>query len=143
MRIMADGEWGGYPTRIHLAELWGIEEVTVRRDSAEASRRLQMDPEQLEEFRQAQGFFFERIKREAVSRRSTVNGLPDWMAALKAAELALRCQKIDLEPTATKTTKIAMKVIVEEVPEGDDPSEPKKKTNDKGSGEEGGAPAHA
>jgi hypothetical protein len=98
--LMSKGEWYGYPTRIQLAERWGITESAVRGDAAEASRRLQCDPEQLEQDRLSAANWLMKQRLRAARERSLVTGLPDTMAAVRAIELELKCRRIDLDAPA-------------------------------------------
>jgi hypothetical protein len=95
---MSRGEWlGGYAMRLEIAQAWGISENRVRDLSATASLLLRKTPDQLEALRLENEAFFARIKREAVAKRNKITGLPDYMAAMKAAENEAKFAGLDVD----------------------------------------------
>lgn len=85
--LMARGRWYLYRSRVKLAAEWGIAEATIRKDAAEAHRRLAADPDEVEQGKRELAEFCARERRKASRERSNVTGLTDIAAALKAAEL--------------------------------------------------------
>jgi hypothetical protein len=116
---MSRGEWYGYATRAKLAVQWGIQEATVRQDAAEAHRQVKADPEQLEQDRLALANWLRSQRRRAARRCNLVTGLPDVQAAIKAAELELKCRGIDLETAAAPTSRVQPVIQILALPEGE------------------------
>ena len=115
-KVMAHGEWYGYPTHNELAEAWGCAVQTIRQYSAEAHRWLTLDAQALIELRTALALYCARIQREASEKRNKQTGLPDYRAALQAAELVAKFNGIELEPKES-AGGVAMRVQLGDEPE--------------------------
>lgn len=122
--VMARNEWLGRKSIHALSIAWGITHSTVRHASAEASRRLQLDPAELDAERERLAEEAAEARLAAKSMRSKVTGLPDFMAWLKAIELYGRYRGVDPDAplaSASQGVQTALRVVVEqedEEPEG-------------------------
>jgi len=95
---MAVGDWlGGYTMRVQIAAAWGLSEERIKQLAAEASRALQLSPEELAEQKQVHAAYCERIMMQAAAIPNQVTGLPDWRAALEAGRDAAKFKGIDFE----------------------------------------------
>jgi hypothetical protein len=124
MLLMVKGLWNGYATRQTLMEAWGISDVSVRAHSAEASRRLRLDQNELEAARVSHAFFCERIQREALAMCNEITGLPDFASALKATELAARFKGIDIDAPAQHGDGAPQRIEIKVLPPDEPPEEP-------------------
>ncbi len=95
--MMASGEYDGYTTRAELAKEWGLSDDQIRKYTAEASRRLTLDPEELEQQKLVHAAWAERIRREALETVNSQTGMRDFTAALKANMDAAKFRGIDVE----------------------------------------------
>lgn len=86
-KIMAEGKWRTRVTEIELMQEWGVKLHLVRRDAEEASRLLRFDPKELDSLRDQQQKFLERLQHDAIERKNTVTGLPDYKSALEATKM--------------------------------------------------------
>lgn len=123
MLLMVKGLWNGYATRLTLCEAWGVADQTVRGHSAEASRRLRLDPSELEAAKVSHAFFCERIQREALSMCNVITGLPDFASALKATELAARFKGIDIDAPSSIGDGEPQRIEIKLLPP-DEPTKP-------------------
>lgn len=85
--LMSTGRYRTRMTIRALMKVWAIGEDSLEQDSAEASRRLITPPEQLDALRSKLSATINHILTQAMTMPSKVTGLPDYNAALKAAEL--------------------------------------------------------
>jgi len=126
-RLMASGKWRSRVTELELMDAWGVKLPLVRGDADEASRLLRMDPKELESLRESNRAFLERLQHDALERRSTVTGLPDYRSALEATKMTYeyvlgvnpRRQSSDVDPATVdedellRLARVATKVIGE------------------------------
>ena len=93
--LMARSEWLGRRSLYELSQAWALDMSTVRKASAEASRRLQAEPDQLESERERFAEEAAEVKVVAKRSRNKMTGLPDFASWLKAIELQGRYRGID------------------------------------------------
>lgn len=130
-RIMAAGKWKTRITELELMDQWGVKLSLVRSDADEASRLLKMDQKELDALREQNRTFLERLAHDAIERRSTVTGLPDYKAALEATRMTYeyvlgvnpRKQQVEVDASALsddellRLARVATKVIGETLEE--------------------------
>jgi hypothetical protein len=99
VELMAVGLWDGFMTRQRLAAVWGVQDTTIRDYAAEASRRLRLDPVEVEAARIQHRIFCERVRDEALATTNIQTGMPDFGNALKADERIARLRGAEPPPT--------------------------------------------
>lgn len=98
---MASGRWDGYVSRVPLAMAWGVTDDRIRQLATEAHRLLAYDPAERDQKRASLAAFCAQQRERASRERNMVTGLPDFGAALKAAELEAKFIGIELATKAT------------------------------------------
>lgn len=97
--LMSRGLWQNYATRVQLSAAWGVVDSTIRDYAAEASRRLKLDPVDVESAKLQHARFCEAVQEQALATLNQITGMPDFGAALKANELSARYRGIDVDGT--------------------------------------------
>lgn len=109
--LMAGGRWVTGVTGPKLAALWGLSPATLRVDSAEASRRLRLDPEEEQQKRHQLVAILETAVSVAAEKRDAASMT---RAALGQAEiLGLLTQKHEVK-VAESTPAEAARLVREE-----------------------------
>ncbi len=83
--------------RSEIAKRFGVSEMTIRKDAAEASRRMRQDPDYLELMRRECESRLDDIHEAAMSTPSAVTGLCDLSSAIKAVESKAKFAGIEFE----------------------------------------------
>lgn len=95
--LMSNGRWLNYRTRLELATAWNVADSTIRDYAAEASRRLRLEPEEIDAAKLQHARFCETVQEQALTTFNDLTGMPDFGAALKANELAARFKGIEID----------------------------------------------
>lgn len=131
--VMASGRWRGYLSRVELAERWGVKEPAVRHYSAEASRVLKRDPEEVERRKAELAAWCDSVRDHAMTHTSFVSGLPDYGSALKATELMAKFEGIELDTKRLEFTGKGGAPLIQIKLLGEDDDEPEKDDSSVGS----------
>lgn len=121
---MVLGRWDGYISRAPLAKAWALTDSRVQQIATEAHRLVAYDPQQREEKRMALAAFVAQQRERAAAMKNRITGLPDFAAALKAAELEAKFVGIEFEEQVVRD-EVAMRIVVEadDAPAAPAPSE--------------------
>lgn len=115
--LMATGRYRSRMTIRALMKVWAIGEDSLEADSSEASRRLITPPEQLDALRSKLSATINHILVEAMTKPSKVTGLPDFNAALKAAELYGRYSGAEVKvDTSASNGPVEVRIITSAKP---------------------------
>lgn len=95
--LMSRGLWRNYATRVELSAAWGVADTTIRDYAAEASRRLRLEPEELDAAKVRHRLACEDLRQQALTTFNEVTGMPDFGAALKATELAAKFEGVEID----------------------------------------------
>lgn len=85
--LMASGQYRTRLTELELCKRWGVGQAQFRRYSAEASRWLKLDVNELEDLKTRNIMTLERLVQDALVRQNTMTGLPDYRSANDALRL--------------------------------------------------------
>lgn len=111
VELMAAGKWITGVTGVQLAQLWGLAPATLRREASEASRRLMLEPGEIEAKRWQLVAVMESAVSVAASKRDAASMT---RAALGQAEiLGLLTQKHEVK-VAESTPAEAARLVREE-----------------------------
>jgi hypothetical protein len=97
--------WNGYLTRAELVMVWEVDDSTVRRYAAEASRTLALDEDGREQAKLAHAAALLATSRRAENTFNAMTGMPDFASAIKARETAAKFQGIVLATGLEMTGK--------------------------------------
>jgi hypothetical protein len=97
--------WNGYLTRAELVMVWEVDDSTVRRYAAEASRTLALDEDGREQAKLAHAAALLATSRRAENTFNAMTGMPDFASAIKARETAAKFQGIVLATGVEVTGK--------------------------------------
>lgn len=85
--LMASGQYRTRLTEQELCARWGISSCVYRQHAAEASRWLKLDPAEIEDLRTRNVMTLERLVHDALERKNTMTGLPDYRSVNDAIRL--------------------------------------------------------
>lgn len=115
--LMSKGRYRSRMTIRALMKVWGLGEDSLEHDASEASRKLATPPEKLEALRTRLASTVEHILTEAMTRPSKVTGLPDYNAALKAAELYGRYSGAEIKVEGNASNgPVEVRIITSAIP---------------------------
>jgi hypothetical protein len=84
---MAKGEYRTRLTEVECCNAWGISSSQFRQHATEASRWLQLDPQELEDLKARNIMTLERMVQDALRRTNIITGLPDYRSVTEAVRL--------------------------------------------------------
>lgn len=89
---------------MELSAAWGVVDSTIRDYAAEASRRLRLEPEEIEAAKVRHAIACEDVRKQALTTFNAITGLPDFGAALKAIDLTAKFEGVEVEKTRLELT---------------------------------------
>lgn len=104
--VMSRGRWDGFPSRVPLAQAWGISDSRVRQFAAEASRMLYSidDPAELDQKRRTLATITAQQRERAAKMISRKTELPDFGSVAKFIELEAKLLGIPIDNKRVELT---------------------------------------